>query len=447
MIKSGPDDQFEKNNHMIQSIVPKDVRLQFKFLCKDVPYRYEGVRKTFPCICLCEIETKLIVSFTGLERYLVHLAEATDFAGSYMHKKAINVCGFLNYVLYETDIRFLHQCTSDTIRKFLIFSKEKEDGKLYAKSTWIKRKDDVIDFLYNYWFYNHKTAEFSYSADMLKTCVEVKRNEKFKPLIMVENKKFNVSPPQQVHTKNRLLVYEYLELLIYEARKYEPMIALGIALQSYAGIREGEVVNLGINSIKLSRKSFGVLSSIEIDLSRDAAFLLNTDKKINRGTIKKYRTQKVYDDFLSDIEKLFNEHLRFMSVKGYPIECDAPLFLNAHGKPMSVQTYSGRVKKLFYEHFLPNLIRYCEKTNTLDENIAFIESYEEEYPGAHMFRHWFTMYLLTKAKLSDGEIMKWRGDASLDSMIPYLHENKNLINLYEMSSFIFQESILEGIDE
>lgn len=112
---------------------------------------------------------------------------------------------------------------------------------------------------------------------------------------------------------------------------------------------------------------------------------------------------------------------------------------------MTVQTYSDRVKKLFYERFLPSLKRTCELQGTYADNAAFIEAYEIEYPGAHMFRHWFTMYLLTKARLTSGEIMKWRGDSSQESMNDYIHENADLIEIFRESSYTFQSQILEDI--
>ena len=112
---------------------------------------------------------------------------------------------------------------------------------------------------------------------------------------------------------------------------------------------------------------------------------------------------------------------------------------------MSVQTYSDRLKKLFYERFIPALKKTCEREGTYADNAAFIEAYEIEYPGAHMLRHWFTMYLLTKAKLQSAEIMRWRGDSSQKSMDAYIHENGELIEIFEESSYAFQAQILEDI--
>ena len=54
------------------------------------------------------------------------------------------------------------------------------------------------------------------------------------------------------------------------------------------------------------------------------------------------------------------------------------------------------------------------------------------------------MYLLTKARLTSGEIMKWRGDSSQESMNEYIHENAEMIYLFRETSYSFQEQILEA---
>ena len=40
----------------------------------------------------------------------------------------------------------------------------------------------------------------------------------------MNNAKLNVKAPISTYKKNRILVYGYLDLLIYEAKKYDPML-------------------------------------------------------------------------------------------------------------------------------------------------------------------------------------------------------------------------------
>jgi integrase len=284
-----------------------------------------------------------------------------------------------------------------------------------------------------------------YNGEELITVDIIRDAERHKKAAIVYKAALHVPAPKTTHKKNRILVDGYLELLMYEAKKYEPDLVIGIALGAYAGVREGEMVNITCGGIKVIRGSFGSISRIEIDLTKRAPYFVGRERKTDAGSIKKFRIQRVYNDFIPAFVDMLDAHLLFMESRGYSIEADAPLFVNRRGKPMTVQTYSERMKRLFYNRFLPALKRTCEVQGTYADHAAYIETYESEYPGAHMFRHWFTMYLLTKARLTSGEIMRWRGDSSQESMDEYIHENADLIEMFRESSYTFQSGILENI--
>lgn len=406
----------------------------------------EGELHKYPCIVLYEEETDIPVLYTGLERYLCHLVKSELLNGKTLSMKAYAVCHLLNYILKETDINSLHECTFETIRGFLKSMKTKDGERTYNKATWLRYRDSVIDFLIRYYAYNKDRLPFQYTGEELRSITIVKNEKNRKKAMIVHNSSLHISSPKITHKKNRILVDGYLKLLLYEAKKYEPDITLGIAFGAYAGLREGEVVNVTCGGFKTIRKGFGIVSGVEIDLMYKAPYFQNWSKKTDPGTIKKTRIQRVYNDFIPEIRELYNAHIASMEARGIDTSKDAPLFVNKQGNPMTVQTYSARVKNLFYERFLPNLKKTCELQGTYADNAAFIEAYESEYPGAHMFRHWFTMYLLTKAKLTSGEIMKWRGDSNQESMNDYIHENANLIEIFKESSYAFQSFILEEIN-
>lgn len=405
----------------------------------------EGGLHKYPCIVLYEEETNIPIYYTGLERYICNLVRGTMLDEKTMDIRAYSICHFLNYILRNTNINYIHECDLMVIRMFLKSIKIKEDGTKYAKETWNRYKDYVMDFLINYYAYNKYILPFQYIGEELRTLSVVKDEKHHRKVKVVQNSALSVSSPKSTHKKNRVLVYGYLDLLMYTAKKYEPHIVLGIALGAYAGLREGEIVNLTCGSIKILRKSFGMISGIEIDLNDTAPFFQDRNQKTKPGAIKKHRTQKVYPDFISTMCNLYEDHIALMELQKLDTSTDAPLFVNKQKNPMTVQTYSSRVKALFYDRFLPSLKKSCELQGTYADNAAYIETYEEEYPGAHMFRHWFTMYLLTKAKLTQGEIMKWRGDSSPESMADYIHENSDFIEEYRNSAYIFQSQILEDM--
>lgn len=424
----------------------KEMRRDWIFRNRPVQVTGEnGGWERYPCIVLYEEATDIPICYTGLERYLCHMSKGQLLDIKTLSSRAYAVCHFLNYILWETDVQAVHECTPEMIRDFLKASRRKQDGKDYNKDTWIRYRDYLTEFLVLYHEHNGDVFRFGYSGSDLKTIVFLQDEEKHRKVSVVYPASLHLKAPRTTHKKNRILVDGYLDLILYEAKKYEPDISLGIALGAYAGLREGEVVNVSFGAIHTLRKGFGLAAGIEIDLTEDAPFFHGWDGKTDPGSIKKYRRQRVYHDFVETVSSLIEFHTASMAARGFDTGSEALVFVNKQGSPMTVQTYSDRVKTLFYQHFMPSLRSTCERQGTYAENAAFIDAYDSEYPGAHMFRHWFTMYLLTKAGLTSGEIMKWRGDSSQESMNEYIHENADMIQLFRETSYAFQSQILEDI--
>lgn len=425
-------------------------RKRFSFINRSVRVRKDDGDEsdTYPCIVLNDNELGVVVSYTGYERYVcVEPQSGNDNKGSTLTRKAVEVCSFLNFILHETDLSSINECGLNDIRNFLIHSKTKDNGDEYAEDTWNRRKDTVFQFLKVYYMANCSRVPFNYDGYDLQKLEIIRDTEHHRKVKLVSNSALNVSAPKTTHKKNRYLVYGYLELLIYEAKKYDPMIALAIALQAYAGIREGEVTNLTIGRVKMISGSFGSLTGISLDISSTAPYWEKHKYRTNPASIKKIRPQQeVYSDFVISVKQIFEDHIAYMELKRYKTSPEEPLFINKFGKPLTEFTYRNRVKKLFYNHFLPSLKKTCIRQNTWAENAAYIEAYEEEYPGAHMFRHWFTMYLITKANLNIGQVRKLRGDSSETAVQEYIHINSDIIEAYKASSYRFIQSVLEEVN-
>lgn len=405
----------------------------------------DGRRKNYPCVVLYERETDIPILYTGLERYLCHLVKGEMLDGKTLSQRAFAVCHFLNYLLWETEVNTVHECGLTTIRSYLKYSRRRKNGSNYKTDTWLRYREYVLDFLVLYYDSNKDTLPFAYQEDDLRT-VEIVRDKKGRrKSVAVHNSSLQVAAPRTTHQKNRILVDGYLDLLLYEAKKFEPELTVGIALGAYAGLREGEVVNVSCGRIRTIRQSFGSVAGVVVDLTCQAPFFAGWKGKTDPGTIKKYREQRVYHDFVRPFLAILDDHMLRLESRGLDTGRNAPLFVNRQGKPMTVQTYSERIKTLFYKRFLPSLKQMCEAQGIYGDHAAFIETYESEYPGAHMFRHWFTMYLLTKARLTSGEIMRWRGDSCQESMNEYIHENMSLIEMFRENSYTFQSQILEDI--
>ena len=425
---------------------PSDLRKEFIFQTKKVSFTTSDQKRIdFPSIVLYHRETGIPAAYPGFERWLFEMnkAEGNEFVT--LKKRALHLCAFLNYILWNTKCDTIADISLGDIREFLIDFKEVSDDVPRDPQEWARGVTDVMRFLRNYVAYNSGTMKFKVTPEELITPVRLSRKDGKQIIITDQANRLYVKPPKKTHRKYRLLLHGHLDLLLYEARKYDPMILPGIMLQAYAGLREGEVVNCTQSNIHRIYGGFGRISKVKIDLTHPAAFAENYTGKTEFGKIKVPRQQEVYTDFIESIVSVLDEHERYLHTYGYPSGDGAPLFYSRWEKPMTVATYTGRVRKLFYDHFLPDLQRVCEAQGTWAENAPYIEAYEKEFPGAHMLRHWFTMYLLQYTTMSAEEVSHWRGDSSIDSMQSYIHVNQGFISVFRDAVFTAQYELLEEV--
>ena len=422
-------------------------RQKYRFENKSILLHDEyGNKRLNYCIVLVERESNEIVTFTGLEKYVIDLSCANVLSES-THRYAMSrVILFLNYILYNTKINAINEITVNEIRSFLISARTNEAGDEKKSDTWNRIQKDVLVFLENYYKYHNCEIDFGYNADDLKeiTIIKERNAKRLRKHVIAEYKTLNVKAPKGNDHKRRkrTLMYGHLDAMLYAAKMYEPMVYLAIALMAYAGLREGEVVNLSFSDICEKRK-MGVLERITIDLSGGDKFRRG---KTHTGVPKKSRIQDVYPDFLMDVAQAIDFHKDYLQAHGLPINGDEPIFYNKQGNAMSVTTLTSRIRDLFNNYFLNILKQTSGSAEFEGETYAFIEAYEDEYPGAHMFRHWFTMYLITKKELRPEEVRKWRGDSpNSNAYEEYMHLNYDLIQAYKNTAYAFQESLLGDI--
>ena len=436
----------------------KLLRHKYIFQNRPVVIVHDGQQYKYPCIALYyKLSEDLLipVGFPCFERWFIGL-DCIEQGESTLNKKAYYISDFLNYLLWQTNIDHISDVTVILLRDYYKHVKTRIDGKERDPIEWNKVIGTVGTFLINYYKKNVEKFEFLYEPKELymRTIAQDKNNRK---LVSERFFKLGVRPPVRNTVKDRNLLEEYLTLLLFVARKFDPMLVLPIKLQAYGGLREGEVVNVSRNSIKMIYGGFGRLSSIRVDLSDEAKFAKNYYGKTTFGKIKVHRIQDIYCDFVRDIKDEIDRHERLLALRGASENGDGPLFINAYGKPMSVFCYSQRLKKLFQKHFLPALKKMCNHEGTWALHAPFVEKWDDsvdpetgaiikgEYPGAHMLRHWFTMYLITHTSMRVEEVAKWRGDSSITSMNDYIHRNQAMLDLYKKYSFRYQETVLQEV--
>ena len=180
-------------------------------------------------------------------------------------------------------------------------------------------------------------------------------------------------------------------------------------------------------------------------LEEDSIIFKDWEGETDPGSIKTYVNAKVYPTFIYEIKDLHKFHIALLETKGYDVGPDQPLFRNHYGEPMTEYTYRNRLKKLFEEHFLPLFKKACEREGTLADNLAYIEAYEQDYPGAHMLRHWFTNYRSIYEGLDEVEIMNLRRDSSTLSQNDYLHITPEIKAEFTSCVFAFQQQLMDDI--
>lgn len=419
----------------------EEERRAYKFINNPVLILREEKPVQYPCIGLFHQDTMAPIAYPCYERWYLDVQESEGLATSTMRKRATAICSFLNFLLWKTSCDSLHEVTLNIIRDFLIEYKEKEKGMQRSTRGWNEGVAAVYLLLANYWEYNKDSIDFRISCDKLLTYRYVIDGDTGKRKLVMDYNHLSIKAPKQLKRKNRMLLFEYLDLFLWCCRKYDPEILIGVASQAYAGIREGEVVNLTHERIVMGPAPFGRVSKITLILLTPVPFA----KSQNFGSIKKTREQDVYPDFVDIYYKLYQQHVASLEARGYPVTGDTPLLVNKYGNPMSVTTYSDRVKRIFYELFLPALKEFSNEEARREIDQPYIEAYEREYPGAHAFRHWYTMYLFRVAKLKPDEISKWRGDSDGNSFKQYLHVNSDMLREYTETARSFQMNWLEEI--
>lgn len=387
-----------------------------------------------PLISLYDKQTDLIMMTPAYERWYIDGSDIGVKAWQTFAKRAYYICVFLNYVLENTNHNSLHEVSEDDMWLFEQALHVKQSGKK-RDAREVKRGIALVkEFLGEFYRHNKDMFEFHYNPDEWK----LEKDEKS------VGKKYPVNHSAVRGKKFRFICESYLDMILLEAQKYDPMLVLGIAFQAYAGLREGEVVNLTRRKIKTIYAGFGRIKTLEIDLKDEAPFARAHSGKTEFGSIKKYRTQEVYGDFVNQIVNYYKEHERYLEVIGADSSPDAPLFIDKRGNPMTVSTYCDRVRKLFRKHFVPHLEKYCDRTNEWPKHAPYIEVYKKNYPGAHMFRHWFTMYLINTMKGDQdvaSKVMRWRGDSSVESMSAYISVYGDIIDKYQSTVQAFQRNI------
>ncbi len=241
-------------------------------------------------------------------------------------------------------------------------------------------------------------------------------------------------PVFQVNTINlekdtfRELPLKVLAELIGYAFRKDPSIAFAICLQSFGGLREGEVMNVRQESSCLGpglriTMHGSRINRAEIDLLGN--YCLRKDG-LRTGSIKRNRPALIYPALLPAFEAAYRFHLQYLAGCTYDKKL-APMFVDSNGNAMTSKTYRRRVQALV-ESFRREVLS-CSSDSELKSYGLLLK--ENDFVP-HSFRHAFSVFLVFMGEGVEG-IMSYRGDRCPDSALHYLQRKEELVRSYKDS--------------
>lgn len=307
------------------------------------------------------------------------VSEFTDF---FLHKERLNnsihtnknnygtiLILFLNYIFYDRipKLKNIEELTIEIGNEFLNkyvygdLQQKSNSRKMVVKSDEVIEKAEIaLSRFYKWLFYNTnykmkfiKKNDFVYK-DFYRFNINHKifRDTGLKSLFTVEHP--HKPSLQKIESPDELMIYVLLEV----SKQFDPMLTLAIALQSFGGLRRGEVCQMCRE--RISRRQ---VISFSVDLRQE--YMLRSDG-IRTGNIKIPRIQIIYEAFLPYISKIYQQHLKFLQINGFDKNPYGALFIGKNNKALTTSSYGSRFNRL-----IPKLIeRLGVMANSGDVNAA-----------------------------------------------------------------------------
>src|SRR5699024_10943290 len=136
---------------------------------------------------------------------------------------------------------------------------------------------------------------------------------------------------------------QYVREILYVAKHEVPDIAFGVALQTFGGLRKGEVVNLTKTALK---SQYGHDYGVEglVVLIRDRQLdLFNRFQDVSTMQVKNRRDEACLIDPI--LNYLYNNHMEVVLKKVKEPKQPHALFYDTDGNSMSADTYDKRFLK------------------------------------------------------------------------------------------------------
>ncbi len=346
---------------------------------------------------------------------------------------------FLNYIFFDRDIPIesINDITVEVGNEFLDSYAYGRVGGTTTKSngTIDKARSSLTSFYH--WLskkriYKLKTIKPSIFISVTKTYTSrtttgIKHIERktIKPIFKVEFP--NITSNQRLEKPSEFLAYELIEI----AKQYDPMMAFPIALQTFAGIRRGEVCQMAQQRI-MRTAPYGRSINFVIDLRHE--LMLRDDGK-RTGKIKRLRIQLVYEAFLPYLDKLYRDHKAILQQQRYDDNKYGALVIGNNGKAMTTDRYAQRFNNLVRK-LTKRVMEMANKKHyqaSLDINLLL--NYKMT---PHSLRFFFTQYVARRENTHT--LAMYRGDLNLNTALTYLKDSAYRTEYIHKLQNSFEES-------
>lgn len=307
---------------------------------------------------------------------------------------AIKIQSFLNFSIYNEEnikkVNSIKDLNIDNGEQYLNYLTIKKGIGREAVQRYIRVLNEFYVWLNKYNLIRVKIPDL----ENKKVYIKGREIECFKSIFKYVN-----IPPKKINGKLiHTFELEYVPLFLKIASEEYKIIALGIYMQIFGGLRVGDVVSLKKSDIRIIGESRGLLLNVKEDN-------MNLEKS-GSSHVKKVKKAYVFS-VIGVLDKLYMQHLRI--TKNYN---SMYVFVNKRGEKLTGAMYS-----YYFNKIKDKFIDYLKNSNNL--KYKFYGKYLEDCKwNTHIGRGIFTNVL--SSYLRPNQLAFLRGDSSTDSALSYI---------------------------
>ncbi len=377
-----------------------------RYKAKIIIYKIHGITIKEPIIVISNLNNKRYV-YSKINDFMHETYYNKEF--NTKRHAAIRIGYFLNYCIFdeanEHRVRNISQLQIRNAERFINYLALEKKLCRVSLDKYIRLLNTFYIWLNKYDLLKNKIINIEYKKQVIRgKCVEYNQNL-FKNIILGDNNR-NRSLLHQIES-------EYLDLFLKVAYDECELIALGIYMQFFGGLRVGEVTSLKKSNVTYKGISKGLYVSIREDSSNDErggsshvkierdAYVFSVlgvlDKIYNDHINRNYKNDSIYLFTNRAGDKLTGQmyNYYFLKVKSKFIDSIKDNFYGKYLEDCKWGTHIGRgtFSNMFSNFTNPNQLALLRGDKNIDSALFYIELSETEIQGINhilnnMYKHY-----------------------------------------------------------